>query len=108
MSNPIQVIDLGTTIETDNLADYKEFMSEVEKTGIRGLRCGQFNYVSGEDYQAMPVRITLHDGTNYEFTVGLDLDPLEDSDEEMIEMIINHVKECIEQVEEEDSEEDVD
>ena len=100
--------DLDYTIDKDSIGDYKSFIEDAKTNGIRAIRCGQFNYMDGEDYMAMPVRLTTNSNQIFQFEVALSLDPLEDSDEEMIDQVIEDVEARIQEYEEDgdESEED--
>jgi len=91
---------LDYSIDKNSIEGYKSFIEDVKANGIRSIRCGQFNYLSGEDYMAMPVRLTSNSNQIYQFSVALALDPLEESDEEMITMVVADVETRIQEYEE--------
>lgn len=85
-------ITLPDNVDEDNFQEFKDFLYEIEKCGTTSLKCGRC-YDNGE-YMLMPVRITTP-LTQYNIEVPLEIDPLEESDEEILKTIVNWMEEEI-------------
>lgn len=94
MSNSKSTICLNE-LDNDNVKDYIEFVNEVreDQTNTQ-IRCGLFHRPCGDDYHVMPVRVTTSK-TIYEFDVPLEMDPLEETDEELLEGLLDYLDRAI-------------
>lgn len=97
----LPITQLPNYITKDDVELLQNFVDDVKTNGIKTLKCGRVRILPGEDYEVMPVRITTKNHI-YEGEVPLDLDPFQDSDEEMIESIVQYFEEQIVDVKEEE------
>ena len=93
MKKPLIQYSLPSNVSED-LTGFQSMIDDIKLNGIKKLNCGRTDIQCGEDYEVTPVVITTKTH-KYEMDLPLYLDPLEQSEQAMLKVIVEWVAEEI-------------